>query len=46
MKQLSDELLIETYFKALELKLSEDFVQLIKREIERRSLTDRIKMTS
>ncbi|OLO38848.1 sporulation protein [Alkalihalophilus pseudofirmus] len=46
MKKLSDELLIETYFKAMELKLSEDFINLIKHEIDRRSLTDKIKLSS
>lgn len=46
MNKLSDELLIETYFKAIELNLSEDFVHLIKLEIERRSLTDQIKISS
>ncbi|MFV8826756.1 sporulation histidine kinase inhibitor Sda [Alkalihalobacterium sp. APHAB7] len=46
MKKLSDDLLIETYFKAIELKLSEDFIYLIKLEIDRRSLADKIKLTS
>ncbi|WP_209122959.1 sporulation histidine kinase inhibitor Sda [Alkalihalobacillus sp. BA299] len=46
MKKLSDELLIETYFKAIELKLNEDFIYLIKLEIDRRSLTDKIKLSS
>ncbi|MCT8139643.1 sporulation histidine kinase inhibitor Sda [Anaerobacillus sp. CMMVII] len=43
MKSLSDDLLVETYYKALELKLSTDFIMLIKEEIERRSLLDKIK---
>ncbi|HET7580892.1 MAG TPA: sporulation histidine kinase inhibitor Sda [Bacillales bacterium] len=38
MENLSDELLIESYFKAKELKLSQDFIVLIKKEIDRRSL--------
>ncbi|OIJ16661.1 sporulation protein [Anaerobacillus alkalidiazotrophicus] len=46
MKSLSNELLIETYYKAIELKLSNDFIMLIKEEIERRSLLDRVKKTS
>lgn len=46
MRNLSDDLLIETYFKAVSLNLNEDFIYLIRLEIERRSLTDRIKMSS
>ncbi|AJH79695.1 MULTISPECIES: sporulation histidine kinase inhibitor Sda [Heyndrickxia] len=46
MYKLSDELLIESYFKAKELKLSSEFVKLIEKEIERRSLTHKIKATS
>ncbi|OIJ16183.1 sporulation protein [Anaerobacillus arseniciselenatis] len=46
MKNLSDDLLIETYYKAIELKLSADFIFLIKEEIERRSLIDEIRKTS
>ncbi|UOE95619.1 MULTISPECIES: sporulation histidine kinase inhibitor Sda [Bacillaceae] len=46
MKKLSDDLLIETYYKAIELQLSEDFVYLVKLEIDRRSLTDKIKLSS
>ena len=42
MENLSDELLIESYFKAMELKLSTDFVSLIKKEIDRRSLKERL----
>lgn len=42
MENLSDELLIESYFKAKELKLSQDFIVLIKTEINRRSLDDRL----
>ncbi|WP_017728439.1 sporulation histidine kinase inhibitor Sda [Halalkalibacterium ligniniphilum] len=46
MKTLSDELLIETYYKAMELKLNDDFIDLIRKEIDRRSLTDKTKITS
>ncbi|WP_096201343.1 sporulation histidine kinase inhibitor Sda [Bacillus sp. FJAT-45350] len=46
MKKLSDELLIETYFKAIELNLSKDFIELIRIEIDRRSLGDKIKLSS
>lgn len=46
MKSLSDELLIETYYKAIELQLSEDFISLIKEEIERRSLLEKIRKSS
>jgi developmental checkpoint coupling sporulation initiation to replication initiation len=38
MKNLSDRLLIEAYFKALELQLEEEFISLIKKEIDRRTL--------
>ncbi|WP_078556665.1 sporulation histidine kinase inhibitor Sda [Bacillus alkalicellulosilyticus] len=46
MRKLSDDLLIETYFKAVELNLSDDFIYLIKNEIDRRSLADKIKLSS
>lgn len=46
MKSLSDDLLVETYYKAIELQLSSDFIILIKEEIEKRSLLDKIKKTS
>ncbi|BAB05040.1 sporulation histidine kinase inhibitor Sda [Halalkalibacterium halodurans] len=46
MKTLSDDLLIETYHKAIELDLGDDFIGLIKEEIERRSLTEKLKLTS
>lgn len=39
MRKLSDELLIETYLKAKELKLSPDFIRLLEKELHRRSLT-------
>lgn len=43
MKYLSDRLLLESYKKAKELKLSADFLALIKDEINKRNLTKRIK---
>ena len=46
MRKLSDELLIESYFKARELNLSPEFIGLIESEINRRSLFNKIKKTS
>ncbi|MDQ1144958.1 MAG: sporulation histidine kinase inhibitor Sda [Bacillus sp. (in: firmicutes)] len=46
MRKLSDELLIESYFKAKELNLSPDFIGLIESEIYRRSLNNKIKLSS
>lgn len=46
MEHLSDELLIESYYRATELKLSNDFISLIEDEIQRRSLAHKIKQTS
>ncbi|WP_088102553.1 sporulation histidine kinase inhibitor Sda [Halalkalibacter urbisdiaboli] len=46
MEKLSDDLLIETYYKAVELNLNHDFIELIRVEINRRSLTDKIKLSS
>lgn len=43
MERLSDELLLESYFKANELNLSPDFVSIIEEEIRRRNLVDKIK---
>jgi len=42
MEHLSDELLLESYHKANELNLSPDFLSLIKDEIQRRCLTNKI----
>jgi developmental checkpoint coupling sporulation initiation to replication initiation len=42
MENLSDELLIESYVKATELKLSNEFIALIKQEINRRSLNEKL----
>ncbi|WP_074033952.1 sporulation histidine kinase inhibitor Sda [Bacillus massilinigeriensis] len=46
MRKLSDDLLIESYFKARELNLSLDFIRLIESEIQRRSLSHKIRYTS
>ncbi|WP_368652150.1 sporulation histidine kinase inhibitor Sda [Ornithinibacillus sp. 4-3] len=43
MDYLSDELLLESYQKALELNLNSDFLSLIEEEIDRRNLTSQIK---
>ncbi|WP_106497078.1 sporulation histidine kinase inhibitor Sda [Lentibacillus sp. Marseille-P4043] len=43
MEHLSNELLLESYRKANELNLSPDFLYLIEQEINRRSLTHKIK---
>ncbi len=42
MENLSDELLIESYHKAKELKLSNEFITLIKQEIDRRHLSTKL----
>ncbi len=46
MRKLSDELLIESYFKAIEMKLHDDFIKLIMIEIKRRSLGHVLKASS
>lgn len=46
MQLLSDELLIETYYKAIELKLSPDFIRLIETEMDRRALNRNVKVSS
>ncbi|HLR63669.1 MAG TPA: sporulation histidine kinase inhibitor Sda [Lentibacillus sp.] len=38
MRQLSDELLIELYHRAVEYELENDFIQLIKEELRDRSI--------
>ncbi|MFZ3576469.1 sporulation histidine kinase inhibitor Sda [Virgibacillus sp. DJP39] len=43
MNHLSDELLLESYHKAYELKLSPDFIYLIEKEIHKRRLTHKMK---
>lgn len=42
MERLSDELLAESYYKAKELNLNPEFILLIKQEILRRSLEDKL----
>ncbi|MDQ0156040.1 sporulation histidine kinase inhibitor Sda [Robertmurraya andreesenii] len=46
MRKLSDDLLLESYFKAKELNLSSDFILLIETEIHRRALSHKIKASS
>ncbi|WP_082686882.1 sporulation histidine kinase inhibitor Sda [Bacillus sp. FJAT-27445] len=46
MRKLSDDLLIESYYKARELNLSPDFIYLIEKEIQRRSLAHRVRVSS
>ncbi|MBB6175220.1 MULTISPECIES: sporulation histidine kinase inhibitor Sda [Anoxybacillus] len=46
MKCLPDDLLIESYYKAKELQLSKEFIQLIEREIFRRRLEHKLKQSS
>lgn len=46
MEHLSDELLLESYYKANELNLSPDFLSLIKDEIHRRHLASQIKQST
>lgn len=38
MKQLSDQLLIDTYEKALKLNLQKEFIQLLEEEIKSRNI--------
>ncbi|WP_404453104.1 sporulation histidine kinase inhibitor Sda [Virgibacillus necropolis] len=45
MNHLSDELLLESYYKAHELKLSPDFIYLIEKEIHKRSLTHKLEFS-
>lgn len=46
MRKLSDELLIETYYKAKELNLSPDFIALLEKELYRRSINPIVTLTS
>jgi developmental checkpoint coupling sporulation initiation to replication initiation len=46
LRKLSDELLIESYYKARELNLCPEFIQLIETEIHRRSLFNKMKISS
>lgn len=43
MNYLSDDLLLESYYKAHEFKLSPDFIYLIEKEIYKRGLTHKMK---
>ncbi|MFD2618233.1 sporulation histidine kinase inhibitor Sda [Terrilactibacillus laevilacticus] len=43
MEKLSDDLLIESYWKAIELELSVEFIKLIEQEIHRRSIEQKVK---
>lgn len=38
MEKMTDELLIETYYKALKSDTDKDFIQLVEQELERRNL--------
>lgn len=46
MDRLSDELLLESYYKAHELKLSPDFIYLIEKEIHKRSIAHKLEYSS
>lgn len=39
---LSDKLLIESYFKSIELQLNKEFIAIIKEEIRRRKLIEKL----
>ncbi|WP_339228197.1 sporulation histidine kinase inhibitor Sda [Oceanobacillus sp. FSL K6-2867] len=43
MENLSDDLLLESYYTACELKLSPDFLSLFEEEIHKRCLSQKIK---
>lgn len=42
MEHLSDDLLLESYYKANELNLNKEFIHLIEIEIQRRGLTSKL----
>ncbi|MFB9973581.1 sporulation histidine kinase inhibitor Sda [Allobacillus sp. SKP2-8] len=46
MEQLSDHLLIESYYRAIKLDLNDDFISLIERELIIRGLDEKIKEMS
>ncbi|MGN1386778.1 MAG: sporulation histidine kinase inhibitor Sda [Bacillus sp. (in: firmicutes)] len=46
MNKLSDDLLIESYHKAKNLNLSREFIRLIEVELHRRSLSNKIRISS
>jgi len=39
MKKITDQLLIESYFKAIELDLDKDFILVLEEELKRRGLS-------
>jgi developmental checkpoint coupling sporulation initiation to replication initiation len=45
MRILSDEMLLESYEKSVELKLSKEFISLIEKEIDRRQLNVHLKIS-
>ncbi|OZM57776.1 sporulation histidine kinase inhibitor Sda [Lottiidibacillus patelloidae] len=45
MRILSDQMLLDSYAKALELKLSKEFILLIEKEIDRRQLNVHLKIS-
>ncbi|WP_343782244.1 sporulation histidine kinase inhibitor Sda [Alkalibacillus silvisoli] len=46
METLSDQLLIDSYYKAKKLDLNHDFIHLIKKELKKRNLIDQLKESS
>ncbi|MDV2581060.1 sporulation histidine kinase inhibitor Sda [Alkalibacillus haloalkaliphilus] len=46
METLSDQLLIDSYYKAKNLNLNHDFIQLIEKELKKRKLIDHLKESS
>jgi len=46
MYNMPDELLIESYFRAVNLKLNPDFIQQLETEIRRRSILRKLKKPS
>jgi developmental checkpoint coupling sporulation initiation to replication initiation len=46
MRKLPDDLLIETYLKAKDIKLCPHFIQLLEAEIRRRSLQIKVPLSS
>jgi developmental checkpoint coupling sporulation initiation to replication initiation len=45
MRILSDQMLLDSYEKAIELKLSREFISLIEQEIDRRKLNVHLKIS-
>ena len=42
IRSISDALLIEAYCKAIQYKVSEDFIRLLKEELSRRGISDKV----